>query len=166
MGELYREATGEEGIPTTDPLLREVFQQPGAIDKDTGLPAYFTEQSHKDATDINKIIAKFDKTGLITHVSKFEAHFGDLQAIDFKEAQDLVNNSMKMFNELPSKIRDRFENSPENLLAFMADPLNRDEAIELGIISSTWTEATDGLGEHVPEGGNIEKVPPPHVPVP
>lgn len=39
----------------------------------------------------------------------------------------------------------------------MEDPSNRDEAIELGLIDKNWTENTDGLGEHVPEGQNVKK---------
>jgi len=35
---------------------------------------------------------------------------------------------------------------------------NREEAIKLGLINSNWTDETDGLGEHVEIGDNVEKV--------
>jgi len=37
---------------------------------------------------------------------------------------------------LPSKIRDRFGNDPSQLLSFLADSSNKDEAISLGLVSA------------------------------
>ena len=48
-------------------------------------------------------------------------------------------------------------NMEGELLHFMENPENRQEAIELGLINQAWTEETDGLGEHVKEGDNIKK---------
>lgn len=136
--------------------MRDWCKRPGKMDED-GNPIYFTEQHHKKECDVNEIIRKYDKTGLISHVSRFEGQFGDLTQMDFKEAQDLIINSKRMFDELPSKIRKRFDNDPGELLKFMENPDNRQEAIELGIIQKEWTEETDGLGEHVKVGENVKK---------
>lgn len=119
---------------------------------DDGNIIYATEQSHKDACDVNKIIEKYDRTGILTHVTKFEGKFGDLTKIDFKEMSDKVAGAHSMFMNLPANIRNRFENDPGELLGFMEDPNNREEAIELGLVHPSWTEETDGLGEHVKEG--------------
>ena len=35
---------------------------------------------------------------------------------------------------LPAKIRARFDHDPNALLQFLNDPINRDEAIEIGLI--------------------------------
>lgn len=156
MGKHYRITFNEDGESKTDQEMRLHCQRPGKSDTD-GKPIYYTEQNHKDECDVNKIIRKYDKTGLITHISKIEAKFGDMTGGDFKEAHDLVINAKRMFDELPSNIRNRFKNNPEELLTFMEDPENRDEAIELGLIDKAWTPETDGLGEHVPEGGNVTK---------
>lgn len=153
MGKAYREYAKMDGIKTTSDEMRLFCIRPGKVDKD-GNPLYFTEQSHKDQCDINNIIRKYDKTGVITHVSKFEGQFGDMTGLDFKDCQDKVIGAKRMFDELPSPIRKRFNNSPYDLLLFMEDPGNREEAISLGIINPDWTPETDGLGEHVPEGGN------------
>lgn len=165
MGKEYRDKTGEVGSPTTSPEMRELFKRPGRQDKD-GKPIYFTEQSHKKECDVTNIVKKYDKTGLINHISKFEASFGDTTGADFKTAQDLVTNAMSLFNSLPSEIRNEFDNSPQNLLQFMENPENRDKAIELGLINKDWTLDTDGLGEHVHEGGNVKEndLPPPEPP--
>lgn len=135
--------------------LREWCKRPGKTDEN-GNPLYTTEQSHKDRCDAKKIISKYHRTGVVTHMSKMEAKFGNLTGMDFKEAMDLLTESREMFDELPSEIRKYFQNSPMELFKFMEDPGNRDKAIELGLIRKEWTPETDGLGEHVKEGENVE----------
>jgi len=154
MSVKYYEKFGTEQI--SKPELREFLKRPGKRDGDGNL-MYVTEQSHKDMCDINKIIAKYDRTGLITHVSNFEAKFGDMTGIDFKIMQDKVASAQTMFNQLPVNIRNRFDNDAQQLLLFMDDSENRQEAIELGLIHKDWTPETDGLGEHVKKDENVKK---------
>ncbi len=151
-----------------EPVLKETMrawcQRPGKRDSDGNIQ-YTTEQAHKNQCDVNRIIEKYDKRGIITHVSKFEAKFGDLTGLDFKSMQDQVANAKSMFSNLPGEIRALFENDPANLLTFMENPDNRDEAIKLGLIDPTWTPETDGLGEHVKDGENEPIKPPEEPPV-
>jgi phage internal scaffolding protein len=154
MSKAFREANQMELEPKTSPAMREWCLRPGKYMED-GRPMYKTEQSHKDQCDVNNIMKKYDKQGIITHVSKFEAEFGDLTGADFKKAMDLIAGSKSQFEGLPSEIRNRFKNNPGNLLEFMENPDNRAEAIELGLISGRWTEDTDGLGEHI--DGKVKK---------
>lgn len=157
MSKDYCEKTGKNSSPTTPAELRVHCQRPGRQDED-GKPIYFTEQNHKKECDINNIIKKYDKTGLISHISRFEAKFGDLTGLDFKTMQDAVKGAQSSFNALPPDIRNRFENDPGKLLAFMEDPKNRQEGIELGIISAEMAENLDGFGEHVKQPiENIEE---------
>lgn len=156
MGKEYRDFANDYSLPTTTPEMRAFCQRPGLVGDD-GRPQYRTEQVHKDICDVNNIIRQYDKRGLITHVSKIEAKYGDLSGLDFKHMQDTICNAKKMFEELPSKIRNRFKNDPKELIEFMDDPENREEAIQLGIINAGWSPETDGLGEHVKEGENILK---------
>lgn len=128
--------------------MRLHCQRPGAK-RGNGKPLYFTEQGHKKDCDVNEIIKKYDKTGLITHVSNFEAKFGDMTGLDFKQMQDKVANAKSMFNSLPAEIRDYFRNSPTDLLTFMEDPNNREKGIELGLIREDFDPSKDGFGEHV-----------------
>lgn len=160
MSKEWTEKTGETFKATTSPEMRSHCQRKGRVDKD-GKKIYMTQQNHKKECDVNEIIRKYDRKGLITHISRFEAKFGDLRGVDFKNAMDTVCEAQRHFQELPSEIRKRFQNSPEKLLEFMEDGNNRDEAIKLGLIDSRWTVSSDGLGEHVLEGENVvETVPP------
>ncbi|WNK12921.1 MAG: internal scaffolding protein [Microvirus sp.] len=100
---------------------------------ENGKPLYVTEQGHKDECDVNNIIKKYDRTGLINHVSRFEAMYGDVGSLEFREALDLQIRVGQNFNELPSEIRKRFNNDPASFLAFLENPKNNAEAVELGL---------------------------------
>ncbi len=92
-----------------------------------------TKQSFKEETDINSIMARFQKTGMIEFINKHEPQYGDVTAIDFQTAMQSVATGREMFADLPSKVRDRFNNDPAELLEFLDNPENRDEAILLGL---------------------------------
>ena len=154
MSKLYLETFGK--VKAKKAELRKFFQQPGKVDEN-GKIQYRTEQHHKMECDINNIIKKYDRTGLITHISKIEAKFGDFTGEEFQTMQNIVAGAKTMFNELPVEIRKEFDNDPQKLISFMENPDNRERAIELGLIDKEWTEETDGLGEHVPLGGNVKK---------
>ncbi len=92
-----------------------------------------TKQSFKDETDINTIMARFQRTGMLEFVNKHEPQYGDVTAIDFQTSMERVATSREMFADLPSKVRDRFNNDPAELLEFLDNPENRDEAVLLGL---------------------------------
>lgn len=152
MSNAFKEKYGNEDVSKEE--MRKWCQRPGKVDEE-GNKIYMTEQHHKDQCDVNKIIKKYDKTGLIDHVSKLEARYGDMTGADFKSAMDLVTNVQSEFDQFPAEIRKRFDNSPEKYLAFMENPENRKQAIDLGLIRADWRDELDGIGEHV-KSGQIE----------
>lgn len=92
-----------------------------------------TKQSMKDECDINLILAKYQRTGIIDFAAKQEPRYGDASAVDFQQALNVVIRANEMFAELPSSMRKRFQNSPEEFMAFVDDPENVEESIRLGI---------------------------------
>lgn len=94
------------------------------------------KQSMSAECDINNIMSKYQKTGAISHFSRFEEQYGDVSQIDFFEAVSLVKNAQDMFDHLPSSIRDRFGHDPGKFLEFVQDANNRDEMIDLGLMRS------------------------------
>lgn len=149
MSNAFYEKYGNKKVSKAE--LKKWCQRPGKTLED-GSPAYTTEQAHKKQCDVNEIIRKYDKTGLIAHTVKFEHKYGDATGADFKEAMDMVLGAQAMFDELPIHVKKRFDQSPEKYLKFFEDENNRDEAIKLGLINEAWTPDTDGLGEHVAQG--------------
>lgn len=109
----YGEKTKNHGIKFTQPSL--------------------TKQSFTKECDINTILAKYQKTGAIDHVNKHEASYGFATSLGFQEALELVAKGQKMFEELPSTIRTKFENDPGKFLDFVQNPENIKEMQELGL---------------------------------
>jgi phage internal scaffolding protein len=158
MSKAYRKAVEKAKAEkkSTNIDVRAFCRDKPRVNSD-GKPQYTTEQQHKKRCDINRIIKKYDTDGVLVHVAKMEARYGDMTGDDFKAAMDSVHEIQTMFKELPSDVRARFRNNPENYLRFLEDPKNRQEAIELGLIHESVSEMLDGLGEHNPDAEKQEK---------
>lgn len=101
------------------------------FDPDEGM----TQQQFADECDINNIMKRYQATGVITHVNGRQPEYGDFaNPIEFQNGLNTVIEAQAMFDELPATLRDRFGNDPMQLLQFMADEGNLEEAIELGIV--------------------------------
>lgn len=91
------------------------------------------KQEFKDDADINSIMRKFQKTGAIDHAKVHQGFYGVATGQTLHDAQTLVANAQSMFADLPSSIRNKFENEPSRFLDYVQDPANAAEAAELGI---------------------------------
>lgn len=121
-----------------------------------------TKQAFRDECDINKIIKGYDRNGLISHLNESIPTYADLTGdeviggpMDYFEAHLFVQNAQAAFAGLPAELRARFKNDPGLFLAFVDDPSNRDEAVELGLV-----EPKDPPAEPQSEGGEPAPVPP------
>lgn len=92
-----------------------------------------TRQSSKDECDINNILAKYQKTGAIEHANKHAPSYGFATGDDFTSAMFLIAKASRMFEELPSTLRKKFQ-TPAEFLDFVQNPDNLDEMAELGLI--------------------------------
>lgn len=92
-----------------------------------------TKQAHKNESDINLIMAKYVRTGVIEHARKFADNYGFATAVDFHEAMNLISEANQMFDALPSKIRAQFDNEPKRFLAFCEDDENAAKLLEMGV---------------------------------
>jgi len=94
-----------------------------------------TKGSFKASVDVNTIMEAFRRNRVIPQVGG--GRFEDLGSpIDYQEAQNLVLEAGQAFDSLPARTRDRFGNDPQQLLRFLADPQNREEAIKLGLVKA------------------------------
>lgn len=119
-----------------------------------------TKQSERDATNINKIVAKYRKTGLIEHVAKHQGVYMDVSNItDLQDAMHKVQAAEEAFMSLPANIRKHFDNDPARFVDEVQDPARAEEMQELGLLPKPKraTEpvpgATEG-GEGDGEGGS------------
>lgn len=100
-----------------------------------------TEQSHKEECDINQILSKYIKTGVLAHQKQYAPQYGDYSSTDFHEAQNIIATAMSMFQELPSKVRNHFENDPAKFLDFASDENNNEAMAMMGLTDHMPTEA-------------------------
>lgn len=92
-----------------------------------------TKQSHRDETNINYIMAKYNKTGLLTFGSTHQPEYMAIKDTDFQSAMNTVVRANEMFAELTSTLRKKFNNNPEEFFRYVHDPANLDEMYELGL---------------------------------
>ena len=93
-----------------------------------------TQQHFKRETDIVEIIKKHDRTGIIEHVARGVAQYGDYSEVnEYREALDMVNSATANFMNLPADIRKLFDNDPGAFFEFATDPKNEEKMQELGL---------------------------------
>lgn len=118
-----------------------------------------TKQSFAAETDINKIVAGFEKTGMLSSVNEREPFYGDVSGIaSYQECFDIVNKANQLFNGMDAKVRSRFRNNPVEMISFLEDPVNLEEAISLGMVVKRPVEGQEALKveEKVVESQNSE----------
>ena len=94
-----------------------------------------TQQQFAEQCDVNNIIAKYRKTGSITHVRNAQAGvYADLTELpSLEEAQKVMIVAREAFEQVPAKIRNRFGHDPQQFIEFLSNPENNEEAIKLGL---------------------------------
>lgn len=105
-----------------------------------------TKQEFKNECDINVIMKKFKKICGADFLNRYNGvvggQFGDFSEVpDFRTARDQVNRMEEVFMALPAKVRSRFSNDPAELLDFVNDPNNLDEARALGLAKPAQQDA-------------------------
>lgn len=137
-------ATAKTKVPTPrHPLRDRTLRVQTVIEEES-----MTQQQFKAECDINQVLAKFQRTNVLDHINKHGARYGDATAFDYQEALNIKIAADQVFSELPSKIRNRFNNDPAEYLAFFEDPENREEGVLLGLLEPiTAGIPTEDIGE-------------------
>lgn len=106
-----------------------------------------TQQNFAKECDINNIMAKYEKSGVIEHVRQYGGYYGTMPAsTDLQANLEAVKLAQELFMSLPAGIRKDFDNDPLEYLKWAEDPANADAFTEL-------------LGSNVAERGEV--TPPP-----
>lgn len=92
------------------------------------------KQSFQKECDINQIMAKYQKTGLLSHVNTHAGNYDDLpNDVDYHENMNAIKAADAAFASLTSSIRAKFFNDPGQFLEFVHDPNNAEEMIKMGL---------------------------------
>jgi hypothetical protein len=120
---------------TTTPSKRRLSRGALVFDKPSR-----TKQSFKDQCDVNKLMARYVRTGTIAQVMSATPRYEDFSNVDdYKTAMDMLRETERNFNQLSPEIRDEFDNNPQELLELVeAVDRGSEEAIafarELGLV--------------------------------
>lgn len=126
--------------PVTPPFVRNPYNYDTMTASDeAGLfcpEKTLTQQHSKDECDINQILEKMARGIMPDHART--PQYGDFtsSANDYHDALNTVIAAQTAFDNLPAKLRARFNNDPENLLVFLQDNKNLSEARELGLVAA------------------------------
>lgn len=135
-----------------------------AVSQRTGLSCPpeedMTQQQFAEEADINTIVRKFGITGKLPENFNMPV-FVDVSDVpgDFHAAMLTVETQREAFMQIPAETRARFANDPQNLLNFLADDKNRDEAIKLGLIQPPREQTRDTVAPAATGGATGEPKP-------
>lgn len=114
-----------------------------------------TEVSHSKNVNINSIMKKYFKTGLLQQAAG--ARYGDFTTCtDYQDAVNRVLQANDQFMELPSEIRTMFQNDPSQLIDFVNDPTNKQKAIDMGLLPPEQPEPVQDAPEQPLESSGKE----------
>ena len=113
--------------------IRTHFEPAKVVKQETGGET-MTQQHMAEATDINNIMKRYEKDGIIDHVNQYQGEYGDFTVMpDFHTAMNKIIDAQEMFLTLPASIRDKFGNDPGAFVEFASDENNLDAMRELGL---------------------------------
>ena len=111
------------------------------------------QQHMKDEVDVNKIMERYTRTGVIDHVNKYSGQYTECRDISYHDAMNEIIKADDMFMELPSKVRKQFGNDPGKFLDFVSDPDNHDKIYEYGLAD----RPPSGASPAASSGGTITR---------
>jgi hypothetical protein len=96
-----------------------------------------TQQQFKDDCDIRKIIARRSAMGIPLEISA-DPNGGMIQDFsnsgDYRENLHKLQRAQEAFMALDPKLRQKFGNDPAELINYLQDDSNYDEALKLGLL--------------------------------
>lgn len=113
------------------------------VEKHFNLPS-LAKQSFKEECDVNQIMKKFKKTGLVDHLNTHKGQYGNfIGASDYHTSLNQILAAQESFQTIPSEIRAKFDNDAGQFLEFTQDPENYQEMIKMGLALEGTTEPPD-----------------------
>lgn len=93
-----------------------------------------TKASFQHESDINNIIAKFQKTGLLDNARDYGVYADLTTATDYQDYMNKVLDAQEMFEKLPARVRQDFNHDPAAFLDFVHNEENKDKMREYGLL--------------------------------
>ncbi|AXH75288.1 MAG: internal scaffolding protein [Microviridae sp.] len=101
-----------------------------------------TQQHFAEESEINNILRSHDRNGVIEHINRGKAIYGDFSNItDFSDALEQINQAKEEFMTIPSSIREKFQNDAGQFFKFASNPDNLSELQKMGLANPQQSEA-------------------------
>lgn len=118
-----------------------------------------TRQSEAKYADINVIMAKYEKSGMLPAASA-EGFYADVSQVgDFREAIERVQRGDEIFMTLDAKVRKEFNNDVSEFLDFVTDKENREANLahlkELGVVQESSPVTEPAPVEETPASNSV-----------
>lgn len=93
-----------------------------------------TKQDFRDECDINVLMARYERTGVLPTARLGNAFYVDAADLpDYQRSLQIVRDAHESFGALPARVRAEFENDPEAFVRFAQDPANKERLREWGL---------------------------------
>lgn len=150
-------------VSTLQPLIKSTYSPKLKVSITFPEDSLHTKQEFADECDINVLLARYQNTGEIPNINERAPQYLDATGHDFQTHMDFIAGAKSLFQEMPSAIRNRFDNDPAKFLDFTSQEKNRPEMAEMGLLKPQreWTNtspATDvttaEIGSQAPKTPN------------
>lgn len=107
-----------------------------------------TSQEFAAESDINTIMARYHKTGVLPVFADKQPFYVDATDMpSFQDMQNTIISAREAFLALPAKVREKFGNDPARYVEFALDEKNIDEMRELDMLSPEALQRLDAAAE-------------------
>lgn len=130
----YSQSTGELDEMESSAYVEIDRSNPNLYLDCSDLPS-LTRQEFADECDINNLMARYEKTGLIpTHLNPAEPRYLDVTDVpDLMLAHQVLQDATAAFMSLPALVRREFDNDPVKFINYAEDKTNLPKLREWGL---------------------------------
>lgn len=79
-----------------------------------------TQQQFKEDCDVNNIMERYFRTGVLDHIAQNEPQYGMMDGKTFTELQNEIAAAKSLFESLPARARAHFEHEVTQFLDYVA----------------------------------------------
>lgn len=101
----------------------------------TNLEPSRTDPSFATELDINNIMDRYQKTGIIPQANQPLQYMDTTSFTSFQEAQNTVLQAQQKFAQYPAELRAAMQNDPAQATQFLSDPKNYDLLKKHGLLT-------------------------------
>lgn len=127
----YSQPTGQADEMESSAYVEIDRSNPALYVDCSNLPS-LTRQEFADECDINKLMAKYEQTGILPMtVNGNEPRYLDVSNVpDLQSAMNMLQEATAAFMSLPATVRRDFDNDPHKFIAFAENPDNLEKMRE------------------------------------